>query len=199
VLLSCPAQANGKLLRCRKCQHVFRATLPVVPPPLPEITKGEIVDDIPVGEIIDDIPVGEVVAPRPEALPLARQVPMGVPARPAKREAVGTGMKTAFLSGETPVKDGPANLQRGIETVGGWLYLTNQRLIFESHAFNIQTGRTIILLVNITGTRKCWTKFLNLIPLFPNSVAVATKEGKEYRFVTFDRQTWIDAIDNQRN
>jgi len=106
-------------------------------------------------------------------------------------------MKTEFLSGEKPVKDGAANLQRGIETVGGWLYLTNQRLIFEAHAFNVQSGRTIIPLASITGARTCWTKFLNLIPLFPNSIAVATKEGTEYRFVTFGRQAWIDAIDGQ--
>jgi hypothetical protein len=108
-------------------------------------------------------------------------------------------MKTPLRSGETPIKDGAANLQRGIETVGGWLYLTNQRLIFESHAFSIQTGATIIALENITRARKCWTKFLNLIPLFPNSVAVATKEGKEYRFVAFNRQAWIDAIEGQRS
>jgi hypothetical protein len=107
-------------------------------------------------------------------------------------------MKTPFLSGETPVKDGAANLQRGIETVGGWLYLTNQRLIFESHAFNLQTGTTIIPLANLTGTSKCWTKFLNLIPLLPNSVAIVTNEGQEVRFVTFKRQAWIDAIDGQR-
>jgi hypothetical protein len=107
-------------------------------------------------------------------------------------------MKTPSLPDETPVKDGAANLQRGVETVGGWLYLTNRRLIFESHAFNIQTGATNIPLASITGARKCWTKFLNLIPVFPNSVAVSTKEGKDYRFVTFSRQAWIEAIEAQR-
>jgi hypothetical protein len=107
-------------------------------------------------------------------------------------------MNTPSLAEETSVKDGGANLQRGLETVGGKLYLTNRRLIFESHALNIQTGPTIIPLGTITGTRKCWTKFLNLIPLFPNSVAVSTKDGKEYRFVTFDRQAWIDAIEGLR-
>jgi hypothetical protein len=107
-------------------------------------------------------------------------------------------MKTLSLPDETSLKDGAANLQRGIETVGGWLYLTNRRLVFESHAFNIQTGATIIPLASITGVRKCWTKFLNLIPIFPNSVAVSTKEGKEYRFVTFGRQAWIEAIEDQR-
>ena len=104
-------------------------------------------------------------------------------------------METPSLPNETPVKQGAANLQRGIETVGGKLYLTNQRLVFESHALNIQTGATIIPLSSINRTRKCWTKFLNMIPIFPNSIAVSTKEGKEYRFVAFGRQDWIDAIE----
>jgi GRAM domain-containing protein/AAA domain-containing protein len=103
-------------------------------------------------------------------------------------------METPPLPNETFVKDGAANLQRGIETVGGKLYLTNQRLVFESHALNIQTGTTIIPLSSINRTRKCWTKFLNIFPVFPNSIAVSTKEGKEYRFVAFGRQDWIDAI-----
>lgn len=107
-------------------------------------------------------------------------------------------MKTPLLSGETPVKDGGANLQRGIETVGGWLYLTNQRVVFESHAFNVQTGVTGIPLASISGIRKCWTKFLNLIPLFPNSFGITTNEGDEYRFVAFGRQAWIDAISRQK-
>ena len=107
-------------------------------------------------------------------------------------------MKTALLSGEVPVKDGAANLQRGIETVGGRLYLTSQRVLFESHSFNVQTGATAIPLTSITDVRKSWTKFLNLVPLFPNSVAISTTDGNEYRFATFGRQLWIDAINAQR-
>jgi hypothetical protein len=107
-------------------------------------------------------------------------------------------MKTRFLKGEEPIRDGAANLQRGIETVGGWLYLTTHRLIFEAHALNIQTGATIVPLEKISGARKCWTKFLNLIPLFPNSMAVSTDDAKEYRYVVFGRQNWIDAIEQQR-
>jgi hypothetical protein len=107
-------------------------------------------------------------------------------------------MKTSLLSGETVAKDGAANLQRGIETVGGRLYLTNQRLIFESHAINIQAGPTILPLTSITGARKCWTRFLNLIPLFPNSIGISTSDGKEYRFVMFGRKAWIDAIDGRK-
>jgi hypothetical protein len=107
-------------------------------------------------------------------------------------------MKTPLLPGETLIKSGAANLQRGIETVGGRLYMTNYRLVFEPHAFNIQTEPLIIPVANIGGTRPCWTKFLNLIPLLPNSLAVATTDGKEYAYVTWGRQAWIKAIDGQK-
>jgi len=106
-------------------------------------------------------------------------------------------MKTASLPDETSVKDGAANLQRGIDTVGGWLYMTNRRLIFEATPLNFDRSSTIIELTSIIGTRKCWTKFLDLIPIFPNSFAVSTKEGQEYRFVSFTRQSWINAIESQ--
>lgn len=107
-------------------------------------------------------------------------------------------MKNELLAGETITKSGVANLQRGVETVGGKLYLTNQRLVFESHAFNIQTGATIIPLSEVTETTPCWTKFLNLVPLAPNSLAIFTA-SEEQRFVLFGRKTWKAAIDQQRN
>ena len=103
-------------------------------------------------------------------------------------------MKTPLQDGETIVKEGRANLQRGIETVGGKLYLSPRRLIFESHRLNVQTGATSILLDDVAGLSKCWTKFLNLIPLLPNSIAVTSRDGRQYRFVVPDRTGWIDAI-----
>ena len=108
-------------------------------------------------------------------------------------------MKTEMLPGEATVKEGVANLQRGVETVGGKLFLTNQRLVFESHAFNIQTGETTIPLGDISETMLCWTKFLNLIPITPNSLAVFTLEGRQHRFVLFGRTAWKVAIDAQKD
>lgn len=107
-------------------------------------------------------------------------------------------MKTDLVVDEIVVRAGPANFQRRSETVGGRLYLTNRRLIFESHAFNAQTGTTIIARTAITSVRKCWTKLLDLIPLLPNSIAVRSNDGMEYRFVVFGRQGWIDAIIGQQ-
>ncbi len=106
-------------------------------------------------------------------------------------------MQTRLAEGETLVRDGSANLQRGIETVGGRLYLTDQRLIFESHSFNVQTGATEISLADIRIVKKCWTRFLNLIPVAPNSMAVITKDDSENRFVILGRAGWMDSINEQ--
>ena len=103
-------------------------------------------------------------------------------------------MNTRLRDDEELVREGGANLQRGIETAGGRLYLTTQRLIFEAHALNVQSGRTIVPLRDIEGVWPCWTKFLGLIPVFPNSLAVATAKGKTFRFVLFGRAEWAAAI-----
>ncbi|MDY3555595.1 GRAM domain-containing protein [Gemmata sp. JC717] len=107
-------------------------------------------------------------------------------------------MKTRLRDEEDVLWDSAANLQRGIEAAGGWLYLTTHRLIFEAHAFNVQSGTTAIPLRDIAGARKCWTKFLGLIPIFPNSLAVDTVKGKTYRFVLFGRDEWLRAIRKAR-
>ncbi len=107
-------------------------------------------------------------------------------------------MNTEMLLNEEILKEGAANLQRGAETVGGRLFLTNQRLIFESHSFNVQTGATIVSLENVSQTLLCWTKFLNLIPLTPNSLEVSTLQGEQHRFVLYGRKTWKVAIDEHK-
>jgi hypothetical protein len=108
-------------------------------------------------------------------------------------------MKTELRQGEQIIKYGLASLPKNIETVGGKLYLTNQRLVFETHMFNVQRGVTEVELSNIQSSQPCWTRFLNIIPVFPNSLAVFTKQGKEYRFVLSGRHTWAAAIEAQRN
>lgn len=104
-------------------------------------------------------------------------------------------MKTELQPGESHIKSGGANLQRGLETVGGHLHLTSQRLVFESHKVNVQRGSTEIPLTEIGETQPVWTKFLNLIPLAPNSLAVVTRSGEEHRFVLSGRGKWQAAID----
>jgi len=106
-------------------------------------------------------------------------------------------MKTQLRQGEQVVKEGAANLQRSIETVGGKLYLTNHRLVFEAHKFNVQRGATEVELSNVQSLRPCWTRQWGLFPILPNSLAVYTKDGEEYRLVLFGRSAWILAIEAQ--
>jgi len=106
-------------------------------------------------------------------------------------------MKTALQPGEVVVRVGPANLARGWEAAGGQLTLTNQRLVFEAHRFNLQTHATLIDLSAVTGLEPCWTKLFNLIPLAPNSLAVRTASA-EFRFVLHAREAWRRDIDAAR-
>lgn len=108
-------------------------------------------------------------------------------------------MKIELRQGEQIIKEGAANLQKNIETVGGRLCLTNRRLVFEAHKLNVQGGTTEVELSDVQSLQTSWTKFLGLIPLFPNSLSVYTKQGKEYRFVLFDRAAWAAAIEAHRN
>jgi GRAM domain len=107
-------------------------------------------------------------------------------------------MKIDLRPNEKLIREGGANLQRGIEAVGGKLFLTDQRLFFQSHSINVQTGATEIPLSDIRGTELCWTKFLGVIPLFPNTLAVHTVSGVEYRFVLYGRKEWATAIGAQQ-
>ena len=102
-------------------------------------------------------------------------------------------MKIELSPGETLIRDGAANLQRGWEAVGGRLFLTSNRLVFSSHAFNVQSGRTEIPLSDIRQVEPCWTRFLGFVPVAPNSLSVRTPQG-EHRFVLNGRSDWAAAI-----
>ena len=104
-------------------------------------------------------------------------------------------MKTKLNENESIIKDGAANLQRGLETVGGKLYITDKRLIFEPHAINVQSKILEINIIDIKSTEKSWTKFLNIIPIFPNSLLVHIKDDSSYNFVLFGRESWKNKID----
>ncbi len=106
-------------------------------------------------------------------------------------------MKIELRANEKLIKQSGANLQRGAETVGGRLFLTDQRLYFDTHAFNVATGSEDIELSQITNTSPTWTMFLGIIPIFPNSLRVSTHDGKQYDFVVFDRELWKAEIDKQ--
>jgi hypothetical protein len=82
-----------------------------------------------------------------------------------------------------------ANLFRGIEGVGGKIFLTNERLIFKSHSLNIQKGQTNIDYSEISSVGKRKTmKIIN------NGIKILTNKGQEYCFVVNDRESQIQKI-----
>ena len=109
-----------------------------------------------------------------------------------------TEPKTTLESEESVLKAGRANLQRGDETVGGRLFLTDRRLIFEAHIFNVQRGGDQINLGQIAELRPAWTKFFGVIPLMPNSLSVKTAGGGEYNLVCRRRGAWMEAIQDAK-
>ena len=82
--------------------------------------------------------------------------------------------------------------------MGGHLYLTDKRLVFEPHAFNVQRDVLEIALETVGLLSPCWTRFLGLVPVFPNSMAVTTLDGRVLRFVVSGRREWMRAIDVAR-
>jgi hypothetical protein len=106
-------------------------------------------------------------------------------------------MQTPLNPGEIVVREGLANATRGAENVGGKLYLTTSRLIFESHALNVQTGSTVLSLDQITAWGTGRALVLNLFRLTPNMFYVDTDQGR-YEFVVYGRRKWKQALDAQK-
>ena len=95
-------------------------------------------------------------------------------------------MSLQLDEGETILKEGGASHVKGIETVGGHLWLTNRRLFFQSHALNIQTHETSYPLQDIIAIRPDGT--------MPTWMYIGMKDGTEEKFVMFGREEWLKAI-----
>lgn len=91
--------------------------------------------------------------------------------------------------GEDLVKEGGANHFRNIEAVGGWIYLTDQRLLFRSHSMNVQRHELTIPLLEISEAKPCMT-----FGIIPNGLEIKTIDGKTEKFVVEDRKDWAKKI-----
>ncbi|WP_299299071.1 hypothetical protein [uncultured Brachybacterium sp.] len=103
-----------------------------------------------------------------------------------------------LAAGESLVRSGGANMQRGAETAGGKLFLTTERLVFVGHAFNVRSGPSEVPLALIAEVGTAWTKLLGVIPLMPNSIAVTLRDGTVLSYVVTGRTSWIEAIAQAR-
>lgn len=99
-------------------------------------------------------------------------------------------MKTKLKENEKVLKEGSANYfnRQGSlflgQSAGGKLYLTNQRLLFEGHGFNV--GREA-LVIGISNIANCSTGF-------PNTLTVLTDSNEEFKFAVNGKGDWCDKI-----
>lgn len=105
---------------------------------------------------------------------------------------VGKNIIPNLEADETIEIEGPGNLFRGMEGVGGKLFLTNKKLIFKAHKINIQRGQTDIAYQNIQEIIKRKT-----LKLIDNGIRVVTTDHQEFDFVVNERDLWYEKI-NER-
>ncbi|WP_157950295.1 GRAM domain-containing protein [Vallitalea okinawensis] len=87
---------------------------------------------------------------------------------------------------------GGANHFIGKESVGGWLILTEDRLIFESHKANIQCHTLTVPIKDIIEIKPKRT-----LKLIPNGFTIATRDTDIHQFVVNNRDTWIRFLEEQ--
>ncbi|MGZ5662843.1 MAG: hypothetical protein ACXWG6_15860 [Usitatibacter sp.] len=104
-------------------------------------------------------------------------------------DAVAAG----FSADETVVHHGPANHFKGIEAVGGKLFLTNQRLVFRSHRFNVQAHEESYPLDEIVSTEPART-----LGIVPNGLLLQMRDGRRERFVVGGRSEWVSLLRRAR-
>jgi hypothetical protein len=97
--------------------------------------------------------------------------------------------KPLLSDGEEVVWEGPANHFRGLEAVGGRLVLTNERLLFASHPFNVQTHEWAVSRTDVLDAGPVST-----LGVVPNGLLVTTRSGDAERFVVSDREEWTRRI-----
>jgi hypothetical protein len=93
------------------------------------------------------------------------------------------------VDGEDVLLQGPANHFRGVEGVGGWLVLTDQRLLFQPHGMNIQKEEWSVPLsdlIRMEPRRTLW--------VIPNGLKAVTAAGEE-RFVVEKRTPWLREVE----
>lgn len=86
-----------------------------------------------------------------------------------------------------------ANHFKGIEAVGGKLYLTDKRLIFKSHKLNIQSHQLSIKLMDIEKVSRYKTA-----GILNNGLSITTIKGTTEKFIVEQAGDWLKYL-TQKN
>jgi len=99
------------------------------------------------------------------------------------------GTKIDTDANETIVFETGANHFKGAEAVGGKLYLTDKRLVFKSHKFNIQNHELSISLSDVDKVDRYKT-----LGIANNGLAVTTVHHTIEKFVVQHPEEWINQL-----
>ena len=94
--------------------------------------------------------------------------------------------KIAIDADENILFETPASHFKGIEAVGGKLYLTNKRLVFKSHKLNVQNHQLALSLPGIQKVDRYKTMWIA-----DNGLSVTTISGSIEKFVVQQREKWF--------
>lgn len=86
----------------------------------------------------------------------------------------------------------PANYFRGAEAVGGKLLFDETGMTFQSHGFNVSTGKTRIDYGDILLIKE-----RNTLGIVRNGISVFTENGFEHKFVVNGREEIIEFLTMQ--
>ncbi len=103
--------------------------------------------------------------------------------------SIGKNIQPTLTESEQVEVEGPANLFRGIEGVGGKIFLTNKKIVFRPHKLNIQKKQVEIEYQNIEEIVKRKTaKLLN------NGIRIKMNDSRKFDFVVNEREVWIEKL-----
>jgi membrane-anchored protein YejM (alkaline phosphatase superfamily) len=94
-----------------------------------------------------------------------------------------------FPDGEQIIKEGVANHKNKLEAAGGYLYLTDQRLLFQPHKFNFNSQQIEIPLGEVS---KAVT--YSALGLLPTGIKIILKDDTERKFVVEKRKEWCNQV-----
>ncbi len=92
---------------------------------------------------------------------------------------------------EVILVEGGANHFRGKEGVGGKLVLTNKRLVFKSHKFNIQNHQQDFEVDKIINLKTFKSMFF-----LENGLILDFADGTSHKFIVDEAKVWMDMISN---
>jgi len=98
-----------------------------------------------------------------------------------------------ITGGRNVLKKGPANHFMNGESVGGYLFLLDEIIIFKSHNVNINKHQIILPYKKIVDIKPSLT-----LGLVPNGMKITTSGGEVEQFVVNGRKDWVRKIENAR-